>query len=246
MLDRNATLEDDYAKAAAYQPLLDSYKSKVDALESKSTSLQREMDRLQLDLERTREELVQAEEERRKQAEKVALYEERMRELDEGAGKSVGMRRSSTGGGTSLEDGGGGDDLDDALSGVTTTTTDLKLRIHRLERQLAQAQQGGHGTDPQPAVVLQNLLEDANRLKDQVQEEYLAEHREKLVLRARLDEIMSGKSALGDGLVCFGSLPSSRDRASGLTLFSLASVGVLQTGSDTRLATAPERNGQRA
>ncbi|GAA5953049.1 hypothetical protein JCM8115_002421 [Rhodotorula mucilaginosa] len=199
LLDRNATLEDDYAKAAAYQPLLDSYKSKVDALESKSTSLQREMDRLQLDLERTREELVQAEEERRKQAEKVALYEERMRELDEGAGKSVGMRRSSTGGGTSLEDGGGGDDLDDALSGVTTTTTDLKLRIHRLERQLAQAQQGGHGTDPQPAVVLQNLLEDANRLKDQVQEEYLAEHREKLVLRARLDEIMSGKSALGDG-----------------------------------------------
>jgi hypothetical protein len=33
-------------------------------------------------------------------------------------------------------------------------------------------------------------------------------------------------------------------RASGLTLF-FASVGVLQTGSDTRLATAPERNGQR-
>lgn len=195
MLDRNATLEDDYAKAAAYQPLLDTYKSKVDALESKSTSLQREMDRLQLDFERTREELVKAEEERRKQAEKVALYEERVRELDEEAGKSVGMRRSSTGG-TSLEDGGGGGgDLDDALSGVTTT--DLKLRLRRLERQLAQAQQGSGSQ--QPVVVLENLLEDANRRKDQVQEEYLAEHREKLVLRARLDEIMSGKSALGDG-----------------------------------------------
>lgn len=197
LLDRNATLEDDYAKAAAYQPLLDSYKFKVDALESKSTSLQREMDRLQLDLERTREELVKAEEERRKQAEKVAVYEERVRELDEDGGKSVGMRRSSTGGGTSFEDDGGGGDLDDALSGVTTTT-DLKLRIRRLERQLAQAQQGSGAQQPAD-VVLQNLLEDANRRKDQVQEEYLAEHREKLVLRARLDEIMSGKSALGDG-----------------------------------------------
>ena len=195
MLDRNATLEDDYAKAAAYQPLLDSYKSKVDALESKSTSLQREMDRLQLDLERTREELVKAEEERRKEAEKVAVYEERVRELDEDAGKSVGMRRSSTGR-TSLDDEGG--DLDDALSGVTTTTTDLKLRIRRLERQLAQVQQGSGAQQPAD-VVLQNLLEDANRLKEQVREEYLAEHREKLVLRARLDKIMSGKSALGDG-----------------------------------------------
>lgn len=196
LLDKNAILEDDYAKAAAYQPLLDSYKSKVDALESKSTSLQREMDRLQLDLERTREDLVQAKEERLKQAEKVALYEERVRELNEEAGKSVRLRRSSTGG-TSFEDGGG--DLDDALSGVTTT--DLKLRIRRLERQVAQAQhqQQGNGGAQQPVVVLQNLLEDANRLKDQVQEEYLAEHREKLVLRARMDEIMSGKSALGDG-----------------------------------------------
>lgn len=196
LLDKNAILENDYAKAAAYQPLLDSYKSKVDALESKSTSLQREMDRLQLDLERTREDLVWAEEERLKQAEKVALYEERVRELAEETGKSVRMRRSSTGG-TSFEDGGG--DLDDALSGVTTT--DLKLRIRRLERQLAQAQhqQQGNGGAQQPVVELQNLLEDANRLKDQVQEEYLAEHREKLVLRARMDEIMSGKSALGDG-----------------------------------------------
>ncbi|GAA5991463.1 hypothetical protein JCM10908_005715 [Rhodotorula pacifica] len=201
LLDKNATLEDDFAKVSAYKPLLDSYKSKVDTLESKSTSLQREMEVLKLDLERTRERLVKAEEERQRGAESVAVYEERVRELEElqgdeaGGAKSTRMRRSSTG--TSLDEGGVDGGLDDALSGVTTT--DLKLRIRRLERQLKQYQAGSAGADGNQVMVLQSLLDDANRLKDKVQAEYLAEHREKLALGARLEEIMSGKSALGDG-----------------------------------------------
>ncbi|GAA5881465.1 hypothetical protein JCM3774_005091 [Rhodotorula dairenensis] len=193
LLDKNATLEDDYVKAAAYKPLLDSYKSKVDALESKSTSLQREMEGLKLDLERTRETLTKAEQERQQHAETVAQYEEQVREL--GESRNARRRRSSAGTTSSDEEGGRGGELDDALAGVTTT--DLKLRVRRLERELAEARNGGLADGGGAVVVLQNLLDDANRLKDKVHEEYLAEHREKLLLTARLDEIVSGGSSLG-------------------------------------------------
>lgn len=199
LLDKNATLEDDFAKASAYKPLLDSYKSKIDALESKSTSLQREMEGLKLDLDRTREKLTKAEQERQQHAENVALYEERVRELEEcqdgGGAKSARRRRSSAGTTTSSEEGG---ELDDALAGVTTT--DLKMRVRRLERELNRIREGGvtDGAGSQDVLVLQNLLDDANRLKDKAQEEYLSEHRENLLLNARLDEIFSGKSSIGE------------------------------------------------
>jgi protein HOOK3 len=101
--------------------------------------------------------------------------------------------------------GGVGEELDDAVSG--TTMTDLKLRIRKLERELKAAKEGGGGAagDGNKLVVLENLLEDAQRMKKRYEGEYLKEHRETLLLKARMEEIMSGKSRLGDGYV-FSSL----------------------------------------
>lgn len=45
--------------------------------------------------------------------------------------------------------------------------------------------------------MLENLLEDANRMKTRYQDNYLREHRDRLVLTNQLEEIRAGKQ--GDG-----------------------------------------------
>ena len=87
-----------------------------------------------------------------------------------------------------------GGELDDAISG--TTMTDLKIQIKKLERELEAVRR--HEVDASRVLVLENLLEDANRMKARYESDYLAAHREKLVLQRDLEEIRSGRS-LGDG-----------------------------------------------
>ncbi|KIJ69598.1 hypothetical protein HYDPIDRAFT_80748 [Hydnomerulius pinastri MD-312] len=85
-------------------------------------------------------------------------------------------------------------ELDDAISG--TTMTDLKLQVRKLQRELEAVKK--NEADGSRILVLENLLEDANRMKSRYESDYLAAHREKLVLQRDLEEIRSGK-ALGDG-----------------------------------------------
>jgi protein HOOK3 len=85
-------------------------------------------------------------------------------------------------------------ELDNAIAG--TTTTDLKLQIRKLRRELEAVRK--HEVDASRVLVLENLLEDANRMKTRYESDYLAAHREKLVLQRDLEEIRSGKS-MGDG-----------------------------------------------
>lgn len=87
-----------------------------------------------------------------------------------------------------------GGELDDAVSG--TTMTDLKLQIRKLNRELEAVRK--NEVDASRVLVLENLLEDANRMKARYEADYLAAHREKLVLQRDLEEIRSGKS-MGDG-----------------------------------------------
>jgi hypothetical protein len=78
--------------------------------------------------------------------------------------------------------------------------TDLKLQIRKLKRELEAIKK--NEADASRVLVLENLLEDANRMKGRYENDYLAAHREKLVLQRDLEEIRSGKS-MGDGLVVF-------------------------------------------
>jgi protein HOOK3 len=87
-----------------------------------------------------------------------------------------------------------GGELDDALSG--TTMTDLKLQIRKLKRDLEAASK--NQAEASRILVLENLLDDANRMKARYEADYLQAHREKLVLQTELEEIRSGR-ALGDG-----------------------------------------------
>ena len=74
--------------------------------------------------------------------------------------------------------------------------TDLKLQVRKLQRELEAVRK--NEADASRVLVLENLLDDANRMKARYESDYLAAHREQLVLQQKLEEIRSGKS-MGDG-----------------------------------------------
>ncbi|RDB21492.1 Protein Hook 3 [Hypsizygus marmoreus] len=215
LVDKNASLEEEYRKVAAFKPLMESYKNQIADLETKNSSRTQEIDSLKFELEQSRIKLKITLEERAKDSETLELYQERVRELELVSHRPVGSTKAAP-----REDGthsasdefteaellGGSSDgdehaglglegeLDDAITG--TTTTDLKLQIRKLQRELEAVRK--NEADASRVLVLENLLEDANRMKARYESDYLAAHREKLVLQRDLEEVRSGKS-FGDG-----------------------------------------------
>lgn len=218
-MNKNAALEEEYRKVAAFKPLMESYKNQIADLEAKNSSRNQDIESLKFELDQTRTKLKISQEERAKDAESLELYQERVKELElssshtrstvQGSTRSPSLARldSSAPGDlpavtptspnmeTDDEAGHGlGEELDDAIAG--RTTTDLKLQIKRLQRELEAHKK--NEADSSRLLVLENLLEDANRMKARYESDYLTAHREKLMLQRDLDEIRSGKS-LGDG-----------------------------------------------
>ncbi|KAG5637856.1 hypothetical protein H0H81_002895 [Sphagnurus paluster] len=225
LVDRNASMEEEYRKVAAFKPLMESYKNQIAELESKNSARAQENDALKFELEQSRTKLKITLEERAKDSETLELYQERVRELELSSQRPVRSTRSAPavredpernpaaeftesellGGTAHVEEEDDDDDddhaglgldgeLDDAIMG--TTMTDLKLQIRKLKRELEAVRK--NEVDASRVLVLENLLEDANRMKTRYEGDYLAAHREKLVLQRDLEEIRSGKS-FGDG-----------------------------------------------
>ncbi|KAH9951485.1 HOOK-domain-containing protein [Amylocystis lapponica] len=225
LVDQNASLEEEYRKVAAFRPLMDSYKTQIAELETKSSARNKELDALKFELEQTKGKLKVAVEERAKDSETLELYQERVRELELSSNRPLTTSQSrararalSNGDGTGdmsefteaeltgaereardeedddAEVQGLGEELDSAIAG--TTMTDLKLQIRKLQRELQAVKK--NEADASRVLVLENLLEDANRMKARYEADYLAAHREQLVLQNNLEEIRSGKS-MGDG-----------------------------------------------
>lgn len=211
LVDRHAALEEEHRKVSAFKPLMESYKTQIANLESKTSTMTKESDALRFELRKTREQLRQAQEDKEREVESAGLYEERIKELEAELGGSKKRRGTVTAGPNgavedSVADGGFdisvgtdegldgvGGELDDAIAG--TTMTDLKLQIRKLKKDLEEAR--ANKADASRIVVLENLLEDSNRMKVRYESDYLREHREKLVLQSQLEEIRSGKT--GDG-----------------------------------------------
>jgi protein HOOK3 len=186
---------------------MESYKNQIAELENKGSARVKELDKLKFDLAQTRTKLKIATEERTKDSETLELYQERVRELELTSTRPVGKTTRVNGGAVNGlteadllggdeddENEGLGGELDDAIAG--TTMTDLKLQVRKLKRELEAVRK--NEADASRLLVLENLLEDANRMKGRYEADYLAAHREKLVLQSNLEEIRSGKS-LGDG-----------------------------------------------
>ncbi|KAI0822627.1 HOOK-domain-containing protein [Trametes gibbosa] len=224
LVDKNAALEEEYRKVAAFKPLMESYKSQIAELESKGSARSKEIDALKYELEQTKTKLKLTSEERAKDSETLELYQERVRELelssqrpvaasrarpqpnDEAEGHTTEFTEEELLGGDATprnlgidvdadsDMAGLGEELDSAITG--TTMTDLKLQVRKLQRELEAVRK--NEADASRVLVLENLLEDANRMKARYEADYLAAHREKLVLQNDLEEIRSGKS-MGDG-----------------------------------------------
>ena len=149
-MDKNAALEEEYRKVAAFKPLMESYKSQIAELETKASSRSKEIDALRFELDQTKTKLKVAQEERAKDSETLELYQERVRELELTSQRPVAASRSrpqpadgdATGNMTEfteaelLGNGGAGADVDDDVAGLGdeldtaiagTTMTDLKL-----------------------------------------------------------------------------------------------------------------------
>ncbi|MBW0499557.1 hypothetical protein O181_039272 [Austropuccinia psidii MF-1] len=220
LLDRNTALENDYRKVAAFKPLMEQYKSQIVTLESELSSRKRETDRLQFELDTTRARLQKAEEDRDREGEELALYEERVKELEEENpihhsrrrrknvqseedGDDLGILDASFDRHVEEETGiieGIGGELHDAIEGRTMTS--LKLEIRKLQREikiLRSSQGEDEVNSNQKYLVLENLLEDANRMKKKYEDDYLKQYRETIILSNQLEEIRSGKSISGDG-----------------------------------------------
>ncbi|KAN0062801.1 hypothetical protein ACQY0O_004621 [Thecaphora frezii] len=241
LVNRNASLEDEYKRVSAFKPLMDSYKTQIVELESKASNLQRDLNTSKYEREQVLSRLRANEEQRAKEKEEMELYQDRIRELELGGGDGSGKRKkkaaaaaAGAAASTSADRGGeiamngaeglvaandsfaeaeaaaaGADDdddddedeadltseLDDALTG--TTMTDLKIRVRKLSRELEAAQ--ANKADQSRILVLENLLEDAQRMKSRYESDYLREHREKMILQSQIEAIRSGKSDLGDG-----------------------------------------------
>jgi len=207
LVDKNASLEEEYRKVVAFKPLMESYKSQIAELESKLASRNKANETVSFELEQTRTKLRITQEERAKDSEALELYQERVRELELSSHRPIasGQTKRQSGHGTEASTPGRGEEdedlsnrlggeLDDALTG--TTMTDLKLQVRKLTRELEDLRT--NQLDSSRVLVLENLLDDANRMKARYEADYLASHREKLVLQNELEEIRSGK-ALGDG-----------------------------------------------
>lgn len=206
---------------------MESYKAQIAELEGKTSTRSKEIDTLKFELEQTKSKLKVTIEERARDSETLELYQERVRELEllshrphpaQTRARAAAASESTTDSSEvpegeslattpSLQDHdavddvesevqGLGEELDTALAG--TTMTDLKLQVRKLERELEAVRQ--KEADASRVLVLENLLEDANRMKARYEADYLAVHREKLVLQNDIEEIRSGK-ALGDGYV---------------------------------------------
>ena len=231
LVDKNAALEEEYRKVAAFKPLMESYKSQIAELETKGSARSKEIDTLKFELEQTKTKLKVTMEERAKDSETLELYQERVRELELTSQRPVAASRArpqadseahdsmsefteaellGTGVASADDDAdvaGLGEELDTAITG--TTMTDLKLQVRKLQRELEAVRK--NEADASRVLVLENLLEDANRMKARYEADYLAAHREKLMLQNDLEEIRSGKS-MGDGCVfCWFGMSAGSD-----------------------------------
>jgi protein HOOK3 len=189
LIDRNASLEKEHAKVLEYKPLIENYKEQIADLTRRNGSLIEETGTLKYNLEQIALQLKGLEEARTRSAEEIELYREKVEELELEVNGSVSEGKE--GNDVPLDD-----ELEDTLRG--TTMTDLKLRIHQLSRDLKAAkEQSGEGSN---VLVLENLLDDSQRMKQRYETDYWKEYRLRLQRDGELEKIRSGgEGSLADG-----------------------------------------------
>lgn len=207
LLEKHTALEEELQQASMQKPLVFSYKSTISELEEKIGKLNQENDDLRNQVKEKTERLEAAEGELSAEKEAVTLLEERLQEVEQ-VGEANPRRPKGQNGKTNEGVDGSSDDeednehnlsgmaieLDSAVSG--RTTTDLKLQIRKLSRELRTVL--ANKADASRIIVLETLLEDNKRMKARYEEQYLSERRDRLHLDSQLEKIRNGQTTKAD------------------------------------------------
>lgn len=186
LLDRNREVEGEYRKVLAFKSLMESYKEQIQTLEDKNSSLAKEKNKIEYEARLQNQQFQQIEADRTRDSEQIQLLEDKIRELEfsgvhQGTPLSSDLQDMET------------DDMESSMMSRTAQTTELKLTISRLEREIQSLREDTRDDGGSKATVLQHLLDDANKSKAKFEQDYLEEHQAKIILQSELDRIRGGK-----------------------------------------------------
>lgn len=186
LLDRNKEVEGEYRKVLAFKSLMESYKEQIHTLEKKNSTLATEKNKIEYEARLQNQQFQQIEADRTRDSEQIQLLEDKIRELEfsgvQGTPLSSDLQDMET------------DDMESSMMGQRTAqTTELKLTISRLEREIQSLREDTQDEGGSKATVLQHLLDDANKSKAKFEQDYLEEHQAKIILQSELDRIRGGK-----------------------------------------------------
>ncbi|KFH66906.1 hypothetical protein MVEG_07431 [Podila verticillata NRRL 6337] len=205
LLERNKEIEEEYRKVLAFKSLMESYKEQILGLENKTSELAKEKNKFEYELRQQHQQFQQMEADRQRDAEQIQLLEDKVRELEFSGGQSMSLSNDLQ----DMET----DDMENSFMGQQTSyTTDLKLKISRLERELQTLKEEKYESGGSKATVLQHLLDDSNRLKAKYEQDYLEEHQAKMVLQGELDRLRSGNGDEGEVVFNLRSSLNSREK----------------------------------
>ncbi|KAG1223124.1 hypothetical protein G6F35_004859 [Rhizopus arrhizus] len=210
LIEHTQKLEDEYGSLIAFKSLMESYKDQVAELQTQNNELIREKNRVDYELTQATKKLDLMEDERIRDSDRIQLLEDHLQEAQFGMGTTIADKPATKSNNTAdsddmdLDDFNLNDSLEDTLK--ETNVTELKLANRRLERQVKQLQEEQAAGRSQKAVVLQHLLDDANRLKTQFEKSYIEVSQERDILQSDMARIREG---IPDALVDQSSLTLS-------------------------------------
>ncbi|KNC96680.1 uncharacterized protein SPPG_07893 [Spizellomyces punctatus DAOM BR117] len=191
---RNAQLEEEFRKVAGIKPLVDTLKNQLSASETKNSSLQVEASTLAFQLTEARSKLERYDLEKRSDQELIQILEDRLKDMEHHSSGNPPLDRE-------ISEAGGG-----AESAVAIKMGQLEREVERLRADNASAHAIGA-----KVILLENLLEDANRLKAKFEEDYRVAHEKNIAFEKEVQELRSSSDRPVDSAT---ALSSERQRAS--------------------------------
>ncbi|CAO3698520.1 hypothetical protein G6F70_003099 [Rhizopus microsporus] len=196
LLEHSQKLEEEYGSLIAFKSLMESYKDQVAELQTQNNELIREKNRLDYELVQATKKLELMEDERLRDSDRIQLLEDHLQEAQLGMGAVITDKPTTQrskevdADDMDIDDFNLNDSLEDTLK--ETNVTELKLANRRLERQVKKLQEEQAAGRSQKAVVLQHLLDDANRLKTQFEKSYIEVSQERDILQSDMARIREG------------------------------------------------------
>ncbi|KAJ3220450.1 hypothetical protein HK099_004356 [Clydaea vesicula] len=177
---RQFEMENEFKKLNSYKPLMETYKDQIKTLEEKTNVLQVQVSKSDFEIRENKIKVERLEQEKRAAIELSSTLEDRLREIE--LGGDIGQPNMS---------------LDGELAGDFTSSDSLRQKIVQLERQLEKFK----GSNPednleQRIILLENLLEDSNRMKSKFEDDYLSLYQKNLQLENEIKQNASGPQSL--------------------------------------------------